>query len=244
MHRPVAIVTGAASNIGLAVAKQMAASHAVVLVDLKDAVALAAQLANAVSVAADVTSEDDCARAVTAAAALGPLKTVVHCAGITQPALAIAELSRADWDSVLRVNLTGSFVLAKAVIPALIAAAPSAFVLISSRAGKTGYAGFGQSLAATKAHYAASKAGVNSLVKSLALELAGHGVRVNGVAPGAIATDMIDRSRWQAIAAAVPLKRMGTPADIAQAVRFLSDEAASGYITGQVLNVNGGTLLE
>jgi 3-oxoacyl-[acyl-carrier protein] reductase len=143
-----------------------------------------------------------------------------------------AELPRSDWDAVLHVNLKGSFVLVKAAIPALISAAPSALVLISSRAGQAGYAGFGQALSATKAHYAASKAGVNSLVKSLALELAGHGVRVNGVAPGAIATDMIHRSRWDAIAASVPLKRIGQPADVARAARFLVDTEASGYITG------------
>ncbi len=244
MERPVAIVTGAANNIGRAVAQELSASHSVVLLDIADTTGLAAQFPHAVSVKGDVTSEEACSSTVTAAGRLGALKAVVHCAGITQPAVPVSELSRTDWDKVLHVNLTGSFVLAKAAVPALIAAAPSALVLISSRAGKTGYAGFGQALSASKAHYAASKAGVNSLVKSLAIELAGHGVRVNGIAPGAIATDMIDPSRWETIAAAVPLKRIGTPVDIAQAARFLIDPHASGYITGQVLNVNGGTLME
>ncbi|KAB2920748.1 MAG: SDR family oxidoreductase [Hyphomicrobiaceae bacterium] len=244
MERPVAIVTGAANNIGRAIAQELSASHSVVLLDIADTTGLAAQLPHAVSVTGDVTSEEACASAVAVAGQLGALKAVVHCAGITQPTVPVSGLSRADWDKVLRVNLTGSFVLAKAAIAALVAAAPSALVLISSRAGKTGYAGFGQALSASKAHYAASKAGVNSLVKSLAIELAEHGVRVNGIAPGAIATDMIDRSRWEAIAAAVPLKRIGTPVDIAQAARFLIDPRASGYITGQILNVNGGTLME
>ena len=244
MERAVAIVTGAANNIGRAIAEELSASFSVVLVDRVDASSVATGLPRAVAVQADITSEDDCARAVTAAQRLGPLKALVHAAGITQPAVPIAELSLPDWERVLRVNLTGSFTLARAAIPALTAGAPSCMVLISSRAGKTGYAGFGQALAASKAHYAASKAGVNSLVRSLAIELAGKGVRVNGIAPGAIATDMIAKERWGEIAAAVPLKRIGSPADIAHAARFLVDPVAAGYITGQVLNVNGGTLME
>lgn len=244
MDRPVAIVTGAANNIGRAIAEELASSYALVLVDRADASRVASRLPQAVAVEADVCNGDDCARAVAAAQRLGPLKALVHAAGITQPAVPIAQLAVPDWEQVLRVNLTGSFVLAQAAIPALIAGAPSSIVLISSRAGKTGYAGFGQALSASKAHYAASKAGVNSLMRSLAIELAGSGVRVNVVAPGAIATDMIARERWDEIGAAVPLKRIGTPADIARAARFLLDPDAAGYITGHVLNVNGGTLME
>jgi NAD(P)-dependent dehydrogenase (short-subunit alcohol dehydrogenase family) len=244
MDRPVAIVTGAANNIGRAIAEELASSYALVLVDRADASGVASRLPQAVAVKADVCNGDDCARAVAAAQRLGPLKALVHAAGITQPAVPIAELAVQDWEQVLRVNLTGSFVLAQAAIPALIAGAPSSVVLISSRAGKTGYAGFGQALSASKAHYAASKAGVNSLMRSLAIELAGSGVRVNVVAPGAIATDMIARERWDEIGAAVPLKRIGTPVDIARAARFLLDPDAAGYITGHVLNVNGGTLME
>lgn len=244
MHRDVAIITGAANNIGRAIAEELAASFAVVLVDRVDPSSVACRLPQAVAVQADITSEDDCARAVAAAQRLGPLKALVHAAGISQPAVPIVDLSAKDWEQVLRVNLTGSFILARAAIPGLVTAAPSSIVLVSSRAGKTGYAGFGQSLAASKAHYAASKAGVNSLVRSLAIELAGKRVRVNGIAPGAIATDMIAKDRWDAIAAAVPLRRIGTPADIAHAARFLVDPVAAGYITGHVLNVNGGTLMD
>ena len=244
MDRPVAIVTGAANNIGRAIAEELASSYALVLVDRADASGVASRLPQAIAVEADVCNGDDCARAVGAAQRLGPLKALVHAAGITQPAVPIAELAVQDWEQVLRVNLTGSFVLAQAAIPALIAGAPSSIVLISSRAGKPGYAGFGQALSASKAHYAASKAGVNSLMRSLAIELAGSGVRVNVVAPGAIATDMIARERWDEIGAAVPLKRIGTPVDIARAARFLLDPDAAGYITGHVLNVNGGTLME
>lgn len=244
MDRPVAIVTGAASNIGRAIAEELASTHALVLLDRADASSVAGRLPQAVAVQADVCNGDDCARAVAAAQRLGPLKALIHAAGITQPAVPIADMKVQDWEQVLRVNLTGSFVLAQAAIPALVAGAPSSIVLISSRAGKVGYAGFGQALSASKAHYAASKAGVNSLMRSLAIELAGRGVRVNVVAPGAIATDMIARERWEEIGAAVPLKRIGTPVDIARAARFLIDPDAAGYITGHVLNVNGGTLME
>lgn len=244
MDRPVAIVTGAASNIGRAIAEELASTHALVLLDRADASSVAGRLPQAVAVQADVCNGDDCARAVAAAQRLGPLKALIHAAGITQPAVPIADMKVQDWEQVLRVNLTGSFVLAQAAIPALVAGAPSSIVLISSRAGKVGYAGFGQALSASKAHYAASKAGVNSLMRSLAIELAARGVRVNVVAPGAIATDMIARERWEEIGAAVPLKRIGTPVDIARAARFLIDPDAAGYITGHVLNVNGGTLME
>ena len=244
MDRPVAIVTGAASNIGRAIAEELASTHALVLLDRADASSVAGRLPQAVAVQADVCNGGDCARAVAAAQRLGPLKALIHAAGITQPAVPIADMKVQDWEQVLRVNLTGSFVLAQAAIPALVAGAPSSIVLISSRAGKVGYAGFGQALSASKAHYAASKAGVNSLMRSLAIELAGRGVRVNVVAPGAIATDMIARERWEEIGAAVPLKRIGTPVDIARAARFLIDPDAAGYITGHVLNVNGGTLME
>lgn len=244
MDRPVAIVTGAANNIGRAIAEELASTYALVLVDRADASGVASGLPQAVAVRADVCSEADCANAVASAQRLGPLKALVHAAGITQPAVPIAEMKLHDWEQVLRINLTGSFVLAQAAIPALIAGAPSCMVMVSSRAGKVGYAGFGQALAASKAHYAASKAGVNSLMRSLAIELAGSGVRVNVVAPGAVATDMIAKERWDEIGSAVPLKRIGTPVDIARAARFLLDPDAAGYITGHVLNVNGGTLME
>ena len=242
--RPVALVSGAANNIGLAVARSFSTSHSVVMADQKDPAPAAVTIGpQAVPVRGNVADPDDCARWVATAEAFGPLKAVVHCAGITQAGVKIADLSLADWERVLRVNLTGSFVLMKAAYAALQRAAPSSAVLVSSRAGKTGFAGIGQNLAAAKAHYSASKAGVNSLVKSLALEWARDGVRVNGIAPGPIEGTMIPRERWEEVATSVPLGRLGKPDDIAAAAAFLCSDSA-GFITGHILDVNGGTLMD
>lgn len=106
-----------------------------------------------------------------------------------------------------------------------------------------GYAGFDPTPSGTKAHYCASKAGVNSLIKSFAIELAPYGVRVNGVAPGSIEGTMIPREQWAALAERIPLGRLGRPEEVADAVWFLCSPQAS-YITGHLLDVNGGTLMD
>jgi NAD(P)-dependent dehydrogenase (short-subunit alcohol dehydrogenase family) len=130
----------------------------------------------------------------------------------------------------------------KAVIPYL-QESKGVGLLITSRAGKVGYAGFDPNPAGTKAHYCASKAGVISLVKSLAIELAPFGVRVNGLAPGSIEGTMIPKELWAGLAEKIPLKRLGLPEEIAQAASFLCSDASS-YITGHILDVNGGTLMD
>ncbi len=119
----------------------------------------------------------------------------------------------------------------------------SSMVLISSRAAKTGFAALGVNTGATKAHYCASKAGVISLTKSLATELARHAIRVNGIAPGPIEGTMIPSEQWNDIASRVPLGRLGRPEEIAETAHFLCSQQA-GYITGHILDVNGGTLMD
>jgi 3-oxoacyl-[acyl-carrier protein] reductase len=106
-----------------------------------------------------------------------------------------------------------------------------------------GYAGFDPNPEGTKAHYCASKAGVISLIKSLAIELAPFGVRINGLAPGSIEGTMIPKELWAGLAEKIPLKRLGLPAEIAEAAYFLCSDSAS-YITGHILDVNGGTLMD
>ncbi|MCB2228226.1 MAG: SDR family oxidoreductase [Desulfarculaceae bacterium] len=241
----VALISGAASNIGLACARVFARDHLVVLADLQDASEQAAAIGNgALAVQGDVTKPEDCARWVALARERGPLKALVHSAGITKPAKSIEQTSLEEWESVIRVNLTGAFNLCRAAIPALRAAGPgAAMVLVSSRAAKTGFAALGANPGATKAHYCASKAGVISLTKSLAVELSLDGIRVNCVAPGPIEGEMIPSAQWEAVAAKVPLKRLGKPEEIAEAAHFLCSENAA-FITGHTLDVNGGTLMD
>jgi len=246
--RPVALVTGAAAqdgldNIGAAAARALAADHRVVLADLRDPAATAADIgAGAVAAAGDVADPADCRRWVAAAEALGPLRAVVHAAGITRPSRRVEEIPPEEWELIIRVNLTGAFHLAQAVIPALRRAGGGSLVLIGSRAGRAPFASRGVTPVATKAHYAAAKAGIISLTRSLALELAGDGIRVNCVAPGPVKGPMIPAAQWPAAAASVPLGRMAEPAEIAGVVRFLCSPAA-GYITGQTLDVNGGQVM-
>ena len=174
---------------------------------------------------------------------MGPLQCLVHCAGITKPACSIEDMSIEEWQQVIHVDLTGTFLIAKACIPAMRRHAPASMILYASRAGKTGFAALGSNGDKTKAHYCAAKAGVISLVKSLALELAAANIRVNGVAPGPVQGTMIPREQWESIAGRVPLHRLGTPEEMAEAAWFLQSQAAN-FITGHILDVNGGTLMD
>jgi 3-oxoacyl-[acyl-carrier protein] reductase len=233
--RPVALITGGSRNIGWAIAQRFAPTHRVVIADVSPP---SATLAEGMSwFACDVRDYASCEALI--AATDGPLSALVHSAAITKPAQPLGEIDPREWAEVVGVNLTGAFHVARAALGALKAAKGSA-VLISSRAARVGYAALAPSPAGTKPHYCASKAGVISLARSLAVELAPHGVRVNCVAPGSIEGDMIPRERWPEIAAKVPLGRLGRPDEIAEACFYLCSAAAS-YVTGHVLDVNGGT---
>jgi 3-oxoacyl-[acyl-carrier protein] reductase len=233
----IAIVTGGSSNIGWACVQRFAQDHRVVIADVR---VPEFPLPEQVSfVATDVTDENACRELMAHAAALGDVAALVHSAAITAPAKPIEAIGAGEWRRLIDVNLTGAFLVAQAAIPALRHARGS-MVMISSRAARTGYAALSASAEGTKAHYCASKAAVLSLVKSLAVELAGSGVRVNAVLPGSIEGAMIPRARWPELAARIPLGRMGLPGDVADAVRFLCSPEAR-YITGHALDVNGGT---
>ena len=125
----------------------------------------------------------------------------------------------------------------------MLEAGQGAMVLFSSRAAKTGFAALGSNGAKTKAHYCASKAGVISLVKSLAMELAPYGIRANGVAHGPVQGTMIPKESWPVIAEKVPLNRLGTPEEMAEGAWFLCSPQAA-FITGHILDINGGTLMD
>ncbi len=225
----VALVTGAASGIGAAVVRALAACDVRVAgVDLRHADGCAA------SVVADVGDADGVARAVDEVVErLGPPTLAVHAAGIARDAVHW-KLPLDDWDAVLRVNLTGAFLLLRAVTPHVRTAGRGSVVLVGSINGRRGK--FGQ------AAYAASKAGLVGLARTAAREVGRFGGRVNVVAPGMVDTpmtrDLPEEFRAKAAAESV-LGRIATADEIAACVRFLlSDDAR--HVTGQVLAVDGG----
>jgi 3-oxoacyl-[acyl-carrier protein] reductase len=182
----------------------------------------------------DLSSQDSIKEAFAKASKdFGRIDILVNNAGLTRDGLAL-RMKREDWDIVLQTNLSGSFFCIQQVISPMIRERWGRIVNITSVVGEAGNAG--------QANYCAAKAGLIGLTKSLAHELASRNVTVNAVAPGFIDTDMtrsLTGDQRSKITESVPLKRMGRPEDIAAAVRFLAGEDA-GYITGHVLDVNGG----
>ncbi|WP_242903495.1 3-oxoacyl-ACP reductase FabG [Actinomadura terrae] len=239
---PCALVTGGSRGIGRAIAVQLARDGFDVGFCYRSDVASAADTAAEIESlgrrvhhqAVDVAGFDAVQEFVAAAEEkLGPVTAAVSCAGITRDK-SLALMPPEDWSAVLRTNLDGSFNLARAVMFGMIKRRAGTLVLVSSVSGIIGNAG--------QANYAASKAGMHGLGASLALEVAGRGVRVNTVAPGLIESDMVAAMPARARAkfeADIPMGRFGVPQDVADAVSFLvSDRAA--YITGTVLRVDGG----
>ena len=243
----VAIITGGASGIGAETARRLAREGAsVVLADLDaeagEAVAaeIAAQGHTAAFIAHDVTSEAAWASLMqTAVARFGRLDVLVNCAGISgdRPLLK----GRYDvWKRIMAVNLDGAYLGLAAAAPIMVKAGSGSIVNISSLAGKVGIAG--------APAYCASKGGVALLTKAAALELAPHGVRVNSVHPGFIATPMVENSlardpngetRRAAQAARHPLGRYGQPREIADGIVFLASDESS-FMTGSELVIDGG----
>jgi NAD(P)-dependent dehydrogenase (short-subunit alcohol dehydrogenase family) len=258
-----AVVTGAARGLGAAIAERLARDGAdVVLVDVSpDVAATAGRLAGAagdgpgagpvaMGLVADVSDETACAAAVDrAVSAIGGIDVLVNNAGIGGPGTDVAGTSLAEFRRVLDVNLTGTFLMCRAVAKVMIGQASGGAIVNMGSV-------FGQQGVARGAGYCASKAGVALLTHSLALELAPHKIRVNTVAPGNMATEMHWddlRSRAalagatfaqtvQLTRAAIPLRRHGTGSDVAGVVAWLVSPDAS-YVTGQTIGVNGGIRL-
>lgn len=224
----VAVVTGAASGIGRAVAERLAAEGAtVVAADLREA--------GWTWVRCDVTAEDDLAAVAAAAEDLGPVRVLVNCAGISAK-MPIEETAAADWRRILEVNLAGSALAVKHLVPAMKRAGGGSIVNIASLA----------SFMTASAHntaYAASKGGIVALTRALVFELGPAGIRVNAVAPGIIDTPLLRAGHgpgWYAERRSrIPLGRLGTVAEIAEVVAFLAGDAAA-YVTGQLLVADGG----
>ncbi|WP_416979649.1 SDR family NAD(P)-dependent oxidoreductase [Streptomyces sp. T028] len=241
----VAVVTGAASGIGLSIARHLAdRGHSLALFDRDgDEVRRAVKEVRADGVRAlayevDVTDRAAVDTALeTAREALGPVEIMVTSAGVDAFA-PVTDITAQEWDRVLAVNLTGTFHCVQAVVPDMLAAGWGRIVTISSSSAQSG--------APRMAHYVASKGGVIALTKALAFELAPHGITVNTIPPSIIDTPMArqaerdgDHPGIDATAALTPVRRVGTPEDVAAACAFLCSESA-GFITGQIIGVNGG----
>jgi 3-oxoacyl-[acyl-carrier protein] reductase len=238
-----ALVLGAARGIGEGIARRFVMEGATVLIadtEVGAGEALASSLgASASFVATDVSREEDVERAVaTAIEAFGRLDILVQNAGI-YPWSLIETTSVEEWDRVLAVNLRGTFLAARAALPAMRSQGYGRMVFTSSITGpRVTMPGHG--------HYSASKAGINGFIRAAALEFSPYGITVNGVEPGNVLTEAIKEHRSAAyvrsMEEAVPLGRLGTPDDVAAAVLFLASEEA-GYITGTTIVVDGGQTL-
>jgi len=233
----VAVITGSARGIGLAIAKRFAAAGAKVVVcdiDETGVAEAAAKLPGALGIKTDVTKADEVTALFDSTMKkLGRVDVVVNNAGITRDTLML-RMKEEDWDMVLDINLKGSFLVTKAASRIMMKQRSGRIVNISSVVGLTGNAG--------QANYSASKAGLIGLTKSSAKELAARGITVNAVAPGYIETEMtraMPETAKEEFLKQVLINRPGTPDDIASAVMFLASDQAS-YITGQVLTVDGG----
>lgn len=247
-QRGCALVTGGARGIGQAICEALAAAGYNIAVNhvsagsAPAACALAAKLAEdfgikARALCADVSDSAQAAALVAQAAEeLGRIEVLVNNAGITRDAL-IMRMKEEDFDRVVEVNLKGTYNCCRAVVPAMVKARAGRIVNMSSVVGVFGNAG--------QVNYAASKAGVIGLTKSLAREVAPRNITVNAVAPGFIETDMtaaMPEAAREVAVGRIAARHMGTPQDVAAVVAFLASDAAR-YVTGQVIGVDGGISL-
>jgi 3-oxoacyl-[acyl-carrier protein] reductase len=242
----VAIVTGAARGIGKAIAWTFAregAKLALVDVEKEKLETLQEQIrgqgGEALTLSCDVSKVSQVKQMVDRVKkAFGRIDILVNNAGIIRRGT-IETVTEEDWDRVMEVNLKGPFNCSKAVVETMKAQAYGRIVNVSSIAGKMGDI-------TSAPGYGSSKAGLDALTKTLARQLAAYGIHVNGVAPHAIETEM--SAEWppekrKAIVDAIPLKRLGKPEDVAEAVLFLASDTAA-FITGEIIDVNGGSLMD
>ncbi len=241
MRKRTALVTGASRGIGKACAKGLAAAGYKVILAARSldklqeaAEELKSGGAETFTVEVDLASSESIAAGIgNAVREFGPVDILVNNAGMTKDGLAM-RMKQGDWESVLQVNLSGTFYVTQQVLPAMMKERWGRIVNISSVVGEMGNAG--------QVNYSASKAGLIGMTKSLALELGSRNITVNAVAPGFIETDMthgLSEELKQKLLERTPLRRMGVVDDIAGAVKFLVSEEAA-FITGHVLDVNGG----
>ncbi len=238
MEQKVALVTGASRGIGKAIAQSLSQKGYLVAIHYRSQESKAQELAESIPGAkifqADLGSEESCAAlAKNVKEAFGRIDVLVNNAGMSIDQL-ITFAKPADFDQILNVNLKSVFNLTKAVSRFMIKQKSGSIINLTSVVGHTGNGG--QSM------YAASKGAITAFTKSIAVDLAGFGIRANCVAPGFIKTDMTDALSdevKEGISSKIPLKRLGSPEEVANCVGFLASDDAS-YITGSTLHVNGG----
>jgi len=246
LSNKVAIVTGSARGIGKAIALKLAEVGADIVVnDIPAAADALENTANeiralkrkALAVTADVSSSPDVTRLIdNAVSTMGRIDILVNNAGVTRDQL-IMRMTDEDWDTVLNIDLKSAFLCTRAVLRYMMKQRWGRIISIASVVGMLGNAG--------QANYAAAKAGVIGLTKSIAKEVGSRGITANAIAPGFIETKMteqLDEKQRQLLMQRIPLGSVGTPRDVAEVVAFLASEEAR-YITGQVLGVDGGMAL-
>ena len=239
----VALITGAYRGLGFAIARGLAAGGARVILNGRNADALAgasAVLAGEdlhVDVALfDVTDADAVREGVASAArSVGPIDILVNNAGI-QRRHALVDFPQRDWDEIIATNLTAPYVVSQAVLPAMIARGSGKIIHIASL--------MSEFARPSVVPYTAAKGGIRQLTRGMAVELAPHGIHVNGIAPTVVLTEAAEKwrtdpARWEAFLARVPLRRAAEPRDIVGATLFFCS-SASDFVTGQVLYVDGG----
>lgn len=239
----VAIVTGASRGIGRATALALAAEGAKVVVNYassrESADRVVAEIealgSQAIALPADVSQAGQVDELINAVMEKwGQVDVLVNNAGITRDTL-LLRMKPEDWQSVIDLNLTGVFLCTRAVSKIMLKQRSGRIINITSVAGQMGNPG--------QANYSAAKAGVIGFTKTVAKELATRGITVNAVAPGFIATDMTADLKAEGILQFIPLGRYGKPEEVAGLIRFLAADPAAAYITGQVMNVDGGMVM-
>ena len=247
LHNQVAIVTGAAQGMGAAIAARLAAEGAkVVLSDINtekvagvaDRINAASTNSSTLATRTDVTKEDEVAEMVnTTIEQYGTVNILINNAGILYPTR-VDNVTKAEWDEVLDVNLNGSFLCSKTVLPIMKTNNFGRIVNMSSSAGRSVSTLGG-------VHYTAAKAGVLGLTRGMAKEVAPFGITVNAICPGLIDTEMARENcspeQLRAYEESFPIPRLGTPDEVAQLIIFLATDAA--YITGASIDINGGDLM-
>jgi 3-oxoacyl-[acyl-carrier protein] reductase len=239
----VAIVTGSSRGIGRAIALALAKDGANIVVNAVSKITKAREVAEeiesmgreALVIVADVSKKEHVESMVEQTLKrFGKIDILVNNAGVVGPTVPIQELSEEDWERVISVDLKGTFLCCRAVIPHMIRQRSGKIVNISSIAGKEGNANM--------TAYCAAKAGIIGLTKALAEEVAKYGIRVNCVCPALIETELVERmdtKQTEYLKSKIPLGRLGKPEEVAELVKFLVSDA-SDFITGQAINIDGG----